>query len=163
MGITYNGIVKWFNAYFEAFNTNVGPLATVVKMKKYFTDDLEFWGYNQVGERPSSREALLMSMVHPGLHEHLTPLEYTVDLQQKIVVVQFQVQFSDAPSGKIWPQKLTSTHYHLVLDKDNEPKIKKIIYFMEQRPPEERGYRELWTKYRQKELAENAHLVDQLK
>jgi hypothetical protein len=154
MEITYNNIVKWFNAYFEAFNKNAGPLKTVPNMKSYFTPDLEFWAYNQPGKRPSSRETLLMSMVHPGLHEHLTPREYVVDLKQLIVVVQFQVQFSDQPSGKVWPPKQTSTHYHLVLDENKELKIKKIIYFMEHRPPEESSYRELWTRYRERALAE---------
>jgi hypothetical protein len=154
MEITYDNIVKWFDAYFEAFNKNAGPLKTSMDMKKYFTPDLEFWSYNQPGKRPSSRDALLMSMVHPGLHEHLTPREYAVDLKQMIVVVQFQVQFTDEPSGKIWPPKQTSTHYHLVQDENKELKIKKILYFMEHRPPEESGYRELWAKYREQALAE---------
>ena len=154
MEITYNKIVKWFDAYFEAFNKNAGPLQTVPNMEKYFAPELEFWAYNQPGERrSSSREALLMTMVHPGLHEHLTPREYVVDLKQLIVVVQFQVQFSDEPSGKVWPPKQTSTHYHLVLDENKELKIKKIIYFMEHRPPEESSYRELWTRYREQALA----------
>jgi hypothetical protein len=163
MGITYNALLKWFEAYFEAFNNNAGPLATVVKMKDYFTPDFEFWPYNQPGERPRSREALLMTMVHPGLHEHLTPLEYAVDLKQMIVVVQFQLQFSDQISGKFWPPKQASAHYHLLLDKNDQPKIKKILYFMEHRPPEESGYRKLWEQYREKELAENRKLADQLK
>jgi hypothetical protein len=80
-----------------------------------------------------------------------------------IVVVQFQLQFSDQPSGKVWPPKQASTHYHLVLDKNNEPKIMKILYFMEHRPPEESDYRKLWEKYREKELAEHRKLADQLK
>ncbi len=153
MEITYDNIVKWFDAYFDTFNKNAGPLKTVPKMKEYFTPDLEFWGYNQPRERPSNREALLMTMVHPGLHEHLTPREYIVDLKQLIVVVQFTVQFSDEPSGKVWPAKQTSTHYHLILDENKELKIKKIMYFMEHRPPEESDYRDLWAKYRDQELA----------
>jgi hypothetical protein len=154
MQITYDNIVKWFDAYFDAFNKNAGPLKTSQTMKKYFTPDLEFWGYNQPGGRPSSREALLLTMVHPGLHEHLTPREYVVDLKQMIVVVQFQVQFSDEPSGKVWPPKQTSTHYYLVLDENKELMIKKILYFMEHRPPEEASYKELWAKYREQALAE---------
>jgi hypothetical protein len=153
MRITYTNIVKWFDDYFEAFNQNAGPLEAIPNMTKYFTSDLEFWAYNQPGERPSSRDALLMTMVHPGLHEHLTPREYVVDLKQMIVVVLFQVQFSDRPSGKVWPPKQASTHYHLVLDENKELKIKKILYFMEHRPPEESSYRELWVKYREQALA----------
>jgi hypothetical protein len=163
MGMTYNGITKWFDDYFAAFNQNAGSLATAVNMKRYFTDDLEFWPYNQPGQKPLSREGLLMTMVHPGLHEHLTPIEYTVDLKQMVVVVQFQLQFSDQPSGRVWPPKMASAHYHLVVDKNNQLQIKKILYFMEQRPPEESSYRELWIKYREKDLAENRDLAAKLK
>jgi hypothetical protein len=154
MEIAYDNIVKWFDAYFEAFNKNAGPLKTAVGMQKYFTPDLEFWAYNQPGDRPLSRNALLMSMVHPGLHEHLTPREYVVDLKQMIVVVQFQVQFSDQPSGKVWPPKQASTHYFLVVDENKELKIKKIVYFMENKPSGGSDYRELWAKYREQALAE---------
>ena len=163
MEISYDSLVKWFNAYFEDFNrNNPGPLASVLNMKRYFTDDMEFWAFNQAGPRPSPRGALLTTMVHPGLLEQLTPLEYTVDLKKMIVVVKFQIVFKDLPSGKAWPPKQASAHYHLVLDKKGEPKIKKILYFMEQRPPEEGGYRELWLKYREKEFAEHKELVSQL-
>jgi len=163
MIITREALIKWFDAYFESFNRNNGPLTTVVKMKQYFTPDLEFWPYNMSGPKPSYREALLITMVHPGLHEHLTPLEYTVDLSKMIVVVQFKVQFADVPSGKVWPPKFTSTHYHLVLDETDQPKIKKIIYFMEHRPVEESVYRSLWTEYREKEFAEHGKLTSELK
>ncbi len=153
MEITYDNIVKWFDAYFEAFNRNAGPLKTSRLMEQYFTPDLEFWGYNAPGDRPLSREQLLLTMVHPGLHEHLTPREYVVDLRQLIVVVQFQVQFSDQPSGKVWPPKQTSTHYHLVQDAGGDLKIRKILYFMEHRPVEESDYKALWARYREQALA----------
>jgi len=153
MEITYDNIVKWFDAYFEAFNRNAGPLKTSRLMEQYFTPDLEFWGYNAPGDRPSSREQLLLTMVHPGLHEHLTPREYVVDLRQLIVVVQFQVQFSAHPSGKVWPPKQTSTHYHLVQDAGGDLKIRKILYFMEHRPVEESDYKALWARYREQALA----------
>jgi hypothetical protein len=154
MEITYDNIVKWFDAYFEAFNKKAGPLKTAMEMKQYFTPDLEFWAYNQPGERPSSRDGLLMSMVHPGLHEHLTPREYVVDLKQMIVVVHFQVQFTDQPSGQVWPPKQAIAHYYIRLDENKELKIKKILYFMEHRPQSESTYKPLWAKYREQALAE---------
>jgi len=154
MKISYDSIVKWFDAYFEDFNQKNGPLETSRQMEKYFTPDLEFWAYNQPGDKPAYRDGLLRTMVHPGLHEHLTPIEYIVDLKQLMVVVRFKVQFSDQPSGKVWPSKETSTHYTLIQDPDGELKIKKIMYFMEHRPPEESSYRELWTKYRDQALSQ---------
>ncbi len=156
MDFTYDNVVRWFNNYFESFNKYAGPLKTVPKMEKFFSPDLEFWSYNMANvKRPSSREDLLMTMVHPGLHEELTPRYYVVDERQKIVVVQFQLQFTDEPSGKVWPPKQASAHYHLILDENNELKIKKILYFTEVRTPEETGnLRELWQEYRQKALSE---------
>jgi hypothetical protein len=153
---TYDNLVAWFNGYFKAFNKNAGPLKTVPDMEKYFTPDLEFWAYNMPsGKRPSSREDLLMTMIHPGLHEELTPREYVVDLKRMVVVVQFQLQFTDEPSGKVWPAKQASTHYHVILDENKDLKIKKILYFTEYRSPEETGnLRELWKDYREKALSE---------
>ena len=160
MEITYDNIVKWFNTYYQDFNKSAGPLKTVPNMEKYFTPDLEFWPYNMSGTRePKSREELLMTMVHPGLHEELTPREYIIDLKRMVVVVQFQLQFNDEPSGRVWPAKLASCHYHLALDRDKELKIKKIVYFTERAAPEEAKSQEemmvLWAKYREKELKEH--------
>jgi hypothetical protein len=154
MEITYENITGWFDDYFKAFNKNSGPIETVPNMQRFFTPDLEFWAYNMAGaERPSSREQLLMTMVHPGLHEELTPREYVVDLKRLVIVVQFQLQFNDAPSGKVWPAKQASAHYHMVLDKDNNLKIKKIVYFTEAGlPGESAPMMEIWRKYREQAL-----------
>jgi hypothetical protein len=158
MDVTYENIVSWFNDYFRAFNKNAGPLTTVPNMQQYFAPDMEFWPYNMAGtEHPSSREDLLMTMVHPGLHEELTPREYIVDLKRLVTVVQFQLQFNDEPSGQVWPAKQASAHYHLVLDEDKNLKIKKIVYFTEAGLPGESGsMMEIWRKYREEALAELA-------
>jgi hypothetical protein len=109
-------------------------------------------------KQPSSREQLLLSMVHPGLHEELTPREYVIDLKRMVVVVQFQLQFTDEPSGRVWPAKQASCHYHLVLDKNKDLKIKKIVYFTERSSPDETESQaelmEIWKKYREQALIE---------
>jgi hypothetical protein len=156
MEVTYESITTWFNEYFRAFNKNAGPLATVPNMLQYFAADMEFWAYNMAGaERPSSRADLLMTMVHPGLHEELTPREYIIDLKRLVTVVQFQLQFNDEPSGKVWPAKQASAHYYLTLDENKNLKIKKIVYFTEAGIPGESGpMMELWMKYRLKALVD---------
>ncbi|MBN1189519.1 MAG: hypothetical protein JXA46_07195 [Dehalococcoidales bacterium] len=164
MEITYQNVTGWFDEYFKAFNRYVGPLETVPNMQRYFAPDLEFWPFNMAGTKsPSSREELLMIMVHPGLHEEFTPREYIVDLERMVVVVQLQLQFNDELSGKVWPAKQASAHYHLVMDENNDLKIKKIVYFTEPTSPEEAASQkeavpmmELWRKYREKALAELA-------
>jgi hypothetical protein len=159
MALTYDNVVKWFDDYYEAFNKSAGPLATVPNMEKYFAPDLQFWPYNMANtKQPSSREELLMTMVHPGLHEELTPREYIVDLKRMVVVVQFQLQFTDEPSGRVWPAKQASAHYHLALDENKRLKIKKIVYFTERGSPDEAASQTelmvLWKKYREQALAE---------
>ena len=159
MELTYDSIVKWFDEYYAAFNKNAGPLKSVPNMEKYFAPELEFWPYNMPGDtQPASREDLLMTMIHPGLHEELTPLEYIVDIKRMVVVVRFQLQFNDEPSGRVWPAKQASCHYHLKLDDNGELKITKIVYFTECSSAEEGKAQgemmELWHKYREEALAE---------
>ena len=68
-------------------------------------------------------------MIHPGLHEELTPQYYVIYLQRMVVVAQFQIQFNDEHTGKIWPPMQASRHYHIILDKSGELKIKKVQYW----------------------------------
>ena len=159
MELTYENIVKWFDEYYAAFDKNAGPLKTVPNMEKYFAADLEFWPYNMAGTaQPSSREDLLRTMIHPGLHEELTPQEYVIDLKRMVVVVRFQLQFNDEPSGRVWPAKLASCHYHLRQDENGELKITKIVYFTERASPDEAESQTemmaLWHKYREQALAQ---------
>ena len=156
MEFTRDNVINWFANYFGSFNKYAGPLKTVPNMEKFFTPDLEFWSYNMANAvRPSTREDLLRSMVHPGLHEELTPQYYVVDEKEKIVVVQFQLQFTDEPSETVFPAKMASAHYHLIEDEVNELKIKKILYFTEaQSPDEPNNLMELWAKYREQAYAE---------
>ncbi len=158
MELTYDNITKWLDSYFAAFNQSNGAIQTVANMEKYFTADMEFWSYNKAGMGKSApRESLLRTMIHPGLHEKLTPRDYVVDMKRLVAVVQFQVQFSDKPSGKVWPATQASAHYHFVPDAATGLKIKKILYFTEYRPPEDTGnLMELWKEYRDKALAEQA-------
>jgi hypothetical protein len=158
MELTYEYVAKWFDEYYESFNKNAGPLETVPNMEKYFDTNLQFWPYNIPGDtQPASREDLLMTMVHPGLHEELTPLEYIIDLQRLVVVVRFQLQFNDEPSGRVWPAKQASCHYHLKRSNDDMLKISKIVYFTECSASDEAKSQaemmELWHKYRDQALS----------
>jgi hypothetical protein len=74
-----------------------------------------------------------------------------------VVVVQFQLQFNDEPSGKIWPARQASAHYHFMLDEKKNLKIKKIQYWTEAGPPNEAApMMELWGKYREKATGDMA-------
>jgi len=153
MELTYENVTKWFDDYFKAFDLFAGNLETVPEMQKFFTPDLEFWPFNMPGERPNTRADLLRIMVHPGLHEEFTPQGYIVDLENMIVVVKLKLQFNDETTGQVWPAKMASAHYKIILDQKNNIKIKKIEYFTEAAlPGDSAGMMDLWKQYREKAL-----------
>ncbi len=150
---TYENISKWFDGYFEDVRKNQGDLKTVPNLKKYFASDLELMMYtapSQSRRKSMSREGLLMSFVHPGLHENITPRYYVLDLKQMIVVVQFEILFEDRPSGKKWPPLQASAHYHLIVDDNKDLKIRRIHYWTEALPED---LFEFWAKRREEALA----------
>ncbi len=156
MGLTYESVLKWFDLYFEDIRKNQGDLETVPNLKKYFASDLELMMYTAPSPPPRkamSRDALLMSFVHPGLHEDLLPRYYVVDVKQMLVVVQFEIRFSDKPSGKIWSPLQASAHYHLTVDENQDLKIRRIHYWTEALPED---LFEFWAKRRDEALTRHA-------
>ena len=102
MEFTYENILKWFEGYFEDVRKSQGALDTVPNLRRYFAPDLELMMYTapSAPARSMSRDALLLSFVHPGLHEDIIPRCFVIDVKQMIVVVQFEIRFSDKPSRK---------------------------------------------------------------
>jgi hypothetical protein len=152
MEFTYESALEWFKAYYEDVDRSQENLQTVPNLGKYFTADLEFIMYTAPlwsSTTGRSRDMLLMSFVHPGLHETLIPQYYIVDVKQMIVAVQFEIRFSDKPSGQTWPPIQASAHYHLVLDEKKELRIRKIHYWT---GPIPRDIGELWADRRNEAL-----------
>ena len=81
-----------------------------------------------------SRDDLLVSFIHPGLQEDIYPQHYAIDVGQMIVAVQFEIRFSDKPSGKNWPPIQASAHYHLTVDEHRDLTIRRIEYWTETLP-----------------------------
>jgi len=100
-----------------------------------------------------SRDALLLSFVHPGLQEDIVPQSYVVDLKQMAVAVRFEIRFRDIPSGKSWPPLQASAHYHLAVDESKELIIRRIHYWTEALPGD---LFEFWGKHRDEALAAHA-------
>ena len=159
MNPSYESIAKWLDVYFEDVNKQQGPIETVPNLKKYFAPDLQFCMYTGrlSLEGPLSRDRLLISFIHPGLHEEIVPQYYAIDERRMIAVVQFEVCFVDEISGKTWPPKQASAHYHLAVEENGELKIKKIQYWTETFPPDifESLYAG-WDSYKNKALADMA-------
>lgn len=151
---THENLSKWFDSYFEEVRKDQGDLKTVPNLKKYFAPDMELMMYTgPSGPKPMSLDALLISFVHPGLHEDITPRCYVIDLKQLIVAVQFEIGFADKPSGKVWPRLQASAHYHLVTDKDGDLKIRNIFYWTEALPED---LFDIWAQRRNDALTQHA-------
>jgi hypothetical protein len=155
MEITYEAISKWFDLYFEQVCEAQGNLETVPKLRKFFAPDLELTMHTapSAASRVMSRDALLMSFVHPGLQEDIIPGCYVIDVRQLIVAVQFEIRFHDAPSGKRWNPIQASAHYHLAADEKGNLHIRKIEYWTETLPAD---IFEIWAQRRMEALSKHA-------
>jgi hypothetical protein len=156
MELSYENIRKWFETYFDDICKYQGHLATVPKLKKFFASDLEVVMYSIPSpqpRKPMNRDALMISFVHPGLQEDIIPRNYSIDVKQLIVAVQFEIRFSDKPAKKIWAPLQASAHYHLAADENNDLKIRKIHYWTEPLPED---LFEIWALRRETALKEYA-------
>ena len=156
MEMTYENTKRWFENYFDDICKYQGDLHTVPKLKKFFASDLELTMYSVPSPQPRepmTRDALLMSFVHPGLQEDIIPRCTVIDLKQQVVAVQFEICFSDRVSGKKWDSIQASAHYHLMLDENKNARIKRIHYWTESLPEDIFEY---WSKYRDEALTRHA-------
>jgi hypothetical protein len=155
MELTYETIYKWFDLYFEQVCKSQGHLGTVPKLKKFFAPDMELTMHTAPSQasRTMSRDALLLSFVHPGLQEDIVPRYYVIDVRQLIVAVQFEIRFHDAPSGTQWAPIQASAHYHLAATESGDLRIRKIEYWTENLPAD---IFEIWAQRRMEELSKYA-------
>ena len=150
MELTYDNISKWFDVYFESVRINQANPETVPNLKRYFAPDLELSMYTSPsGKISMSRDALLISFIHPGLHEEIVPRYYIIDVLQRMVAVQFEIRFKDGPSDKTWAPIQASAHYYLAVDENGELSIGEIHYWTEALPED---LMELWARRREDAL-----------
>ena len=72
-----------------------------------------------------------------------------------VVVVQFQLQFTDETSGTTWPPREASCHYSIRLDENKDLKITQIKYWTETGVPTtdtKPNMMDLWRQYRDQAL-----------
>jgi hypothetical protein len=149
-------IAGWLDDYFQAVNTHQGAVETVAKLRAYFADDLEFRMYTATSPHmsvPLNREQLLLTFVHPGLVEQITPKYYVIDPEALTAVVQFTLLFRDESSAREWPARQASAHYHLREEAAGELVIAKIQYWTEILTEEFGTMFEQWEKARTDALA----------
>jgi hypothetical protein len=152
MELTYDNVIKWFDAYFQAFNDNEGNPQTAENMRQYFMPDLEFYSYNMADEeKPTGVDHLISAIEHPGFHEVFRPQYYVYDEKQKILVAQLELQFTETSTGMVFPAKMASAHYHIVQDENKNLKIKKALYWVEASSPSEPRIIDKMREYREKQ------------
>ena len=157
---SYQQISDWLDEYFGAINQNQGGLEIVANSRRFFAEDLEFWMYTASSvagmSLPLNREQLLLSFVHPGLQEKISPNYYVIDVNTLKVVVQFQLTFRDVESGTEWQPRQASAHYQLKSDDAGGLQIAKIHYWTETAADDFVQVREFWTRGRQRALTDLA-------
>jgi hypothetical protein len=126
-------IASWLDPYFDNVNSHQRDVESVAALRKYFSDDFDFCMYTSrnFSSKPLARDQLLILFIHPGLLEKLIPKYYVIDVDSQVVVVQFEIRFRDENSGKEWPPRQASAHYHLKPDGAGGIEIKKIQYWTE--------------------------------
>ncbi|MBN1628781.1 MAG: hypothetical protein JW990_03360 [Thermoleophilia bacterium] len=158
MSHSYEDIVDWLDGYFRAVNDHQGAAQSVVKLREYFSEDLEFRMHtaaeSEFMSAPLTRQQLLISFVHPGLVERITPNYYVIDTRTMKAVVQFSIVFGDETTGREWPAKEASAHYHLSSDAEGRLQIATIRYWTEIFGDEFRPMFEQWERGRGEVLAE---------
>jgi hypothetical protein len=157
--LTYDQVAKWFDGYFEALDKYMGTLEKVPNLGRFFTPDFQFWMYTAPPhiKPPLSREEFLLVLVHPGLRDHMTPNYYVIDLKQMVTVAQIEVRFSDESSGaEVAAPIQASCHYHFVVDRNNDLKIRLVKYWTGSRPSGDPGPGEVWVKGKEQALTELA-------
>jgi hypothetical protein len=151
---SYNNMLKFMETYFADYNLYGGNPETLPRMLKYYLPDIQLFSYTLNAGNPRDLPKILQSMLHPGLHEEFTPRYYVVDTASKVVVVQVQNQFTEEAINKSYPPKQLSIHYYLADDPHTVFKIKKILFFVEIRPPEEVNLIGVIRKYQPQNMSE---------
>jgi hypothetical protein len=140
MELTYDNILKWMKEYFHVYSTYGQVPETADRMKDYFTPDLRFIPYiaaigGPEGGFMSRDEFIHTAKSHSSWYEKLTPEDFTIDVNRNVVAVRFGMQVIDRKTGEVAVKKSAMAHYELVLDENDNIKIKTIRFFWEVLPP----------------------------
>lgn len=136
MEFTYDDIIKYVKAYFETFNKYGQNPDTIHRMDDYFAPDFNFLPYVATIQPAYGREEFYKVLLsHPSGYEKLTPLDIIYDERQKVAVVLIKAEISDSKTGELLVTKHYFARYPLVMDEDNNIKIKELKFFWEVLPP----------------------------
>ena len=140
MELTYESIQKWMEEYFETYNKYAQHPDTVHHMDRFFAPDMEFIPYVATLKDPkgmvNSREDFYQILAgHPTSYETFVPEDIVIDDKRGVVVVLLRVQVFDSETNEVLLKKSYLPWYQLILDEEENIKIKTIQFFWEVMPP----------------------------
>jgi hypothetical protein len=138
---TYDEMMNWMKAYFDAYNAYAQNPETVGRMADYFTPDVHFVPYisdfGGPGHPVTNREDFFRMFIgHPTVYERFSVDDIVIDERRMVAVALLDVSLFDSKTNKVLLQKHYLPRYQLVVDDMNTLKISRILFFWEAMPPE---------------------------
>ncbi len=139
MELTYETIQEWIKEYFDTYNRYAQNPDTVHRMDRFFAPDMVFIPYAASIGGPDrgvdNREDFYKILAgHPSSYETFEPEDVVIDDRRGVVVVLLRVQVFDSKTNEVLLKKSYLPWYQLILDEENNIKIKKIQFFWEAMP-----------------------------
>jgi len=139
MEMTYESILAWMKEYFDTYNAYAQNPDTVHKMDKFFAPDMVFKPYvaglgGPQGEVNSREDFYKILAGHPSSYETFEAEDIVIDDRRGVVVVLLRVQVFDSKTNEVLLKKSYLPWYQLVLDEEQNIKIKRIQFFWEVMP-----------------------------
>lgn len=134
MQFTYDNVTKWMEEYFQAYNKYAQDPKTVDRMSAYFAPDMVFKPYvAALGQGVNSRDDFYRILAgHPSAYEQFTPEDFVIDERKKAVVVLLRAEVFDSKTKTSLFAKHYLPYYQIVLDENENLKIKNIHFFWEE-------------------------------
>lgn len=146
MELTYDSIKGWVKEYFDTYSTYGQKPETADMMHKFFAPDLVFIPYiagigGPEGGFRNADEFIQTAKTHPEWYERLIPDDITIDERRGVFVALFRMEVVDTKKEEVVIRKSAMAHYELMLDKEENIKIKTIRFFWEVMPE---GFKEFY-------------------
>ena len=141
MDATYDTIAQWLREYFETYNLHAQYEDTIHAMDKFFAPDLRFVPYAHLFGGPDagyfSRETFYEMLTgHPDDYERFEVLDIFVDEKRLVATAFLKATIYDSNTDLPLVQKHYLPLYELMVDDNDQLKIKTIRFFWEATPPE---------------------------
>jgi hypothetical protein len=130
MASTYNDIVRFMEAYFQAYSEKGQIAETQHIMDNFYASELTF----DEGIINSREQWYKACLAHPGIQDKITLEHLAVDEKQKEVSALCKTQAIERATGDVLVELKMHVLYNLKIDENNEYKITRVRVFLETDP-----------------------------